>query len=411
MEVTTNVMSLLELMGRIVVIYSVEKIKIINKNNELYEWFACVNKYDVLPRIRSFCKERIKGEGLTCDDEIEKIQCEEVLYLELIQGFWYYFQHGLHLANPVSLQEKGLSLIDMDELFKELYLQVKLAWADKPDIYWDFERKYNIGALLSTNQINSFFFTYYELSYELRNADSLSISTLEKILKFVNQIPYYSPHFTATHTSFECLEDRNKQKKYFSTLRISTDFQQGHLTDTLLQFLFQYLNDLYFYHFFKSQNDLDSESNTDSMKEYEIQQLDELYKVMQALFSVLPQEQAYVYRYIKKQKSIQAVLNSLLFYNFLEKNKQIKDGIIELKDDVLSSKGENSQELYRHFFQFLKDEFELKGFKVDCNTTGKTIDKWKIIINSRTADCIEITGAKVRANFFTHSKNLFGTRK
>mgnify|MGYP001598057045 FL=1 len=404
-------MNLLELMGRIVVIYSVEKIKIINKNIELYEWFACVNEYDVLPIIQGFCKERIKGERLTCDDHIEKIQCEDALHLELIQGFWYYFQHGLHLANPVLLQENGLSLIDMDELFKELYLQVKLAWADKPDMYWDFERKYNIGALLSENHINSFFFTYYELSYELRNADSLSRRTLEKILKFINQIPYYSPHFTATHTSFEAFEDRNKQKSYFSTLRIATDFQQGHLTDTLLQFLFQYLNELYFYNFFKPQQYLDIEPNTDSMKEYELQQLDELYKVMQALFSALPQEQAYVYRYVKKQKSIQAVLNSLLFYNFLENNKRVKDGIVELKDDVLSSKGGNSQELYRHFFQFLKDEFELKGFKVDSDTTGKTIDKWKIILNSGAVDCIEITGAKVRANFFTHSKNLFGTRK
>jgi hypothetical protein len=88
------------------------------------------------------------------------------------------------------------------------------------------------------------------------------------------------------------------------------------LTDTLLQFLFQYLNELYFYNFFKPQQYLDIEPNTDSMKEYELQQLDELYKVMQALFSALPQEQAYVYRYVKKQKSIQAVLNSLLFYNF-----------------------------------------------------------------------------------------------
>jgi hypothetical protein len=49
---------------------------------------------------------------------------------------------------------------------------------------------------------------------------------------------------------------------------------------------------------------------------------------------------------------------------------------------------------YIVIFSFLKDEFELKGFKVDSDTTGKTIDKWKIILNSGAVDCIEITVQK-----------------
>ncbi len=406
---------------RLIIIYSCERMKILNKYADIDRGLFFLNEEIVKPKIHEFlssnCKklemiiiEKSDVKELFADWDKEKIE------FEFLQYFWDFMQEQPRGYNTALLKHCNLSQETLETFMSQLMTKVKQVRSDYPllDDYYEFSEKFSVSSLLLKDKLTQSFFTYYRIYYELETQKpQLSLKEVNKLfLKLIQQVPYYSPFTRKYLTTFS-------REPHHLSLTIPLKFSQGMLLDTLFHFLFQFIQELFYIGYFKI--DLMSAKSPKDLKLkdlYEQQQIDrfeEATRIMSALFRSLPSELLKSYKDSININLISLLFeqcqsqfeNDVLFYHEYYETSFLKD-LYEISPIEM---GENSKKkathLYKVFFKFMKRGFEEQGFIVDIKTVG-AIDKWTLKVSYGKEKFIEMTGEQIRMNYKNRKlKKLF----
>lgn len=411
---------------RLVIIYSCERMKILNKYEDIDRGLFFFNEGVVKPKISQFLSSNCKKLEMVISDksEVKKIfedWDEEKIKFEFLHYFWDFMQEQPIGYNTALLKHCNLSQKKLEAFMSRLMAEVKQVRSDYEflDDYYEFAEQFSVSSLLSKDKLNESIFTYYRIFYELETKKpQLSMKEVNELfLKFIQQVPYYSPFIRKYLTTFS-------REPHHLSLTVPLNFSQGMLLDTLFHFLFQFIQELFYVGYFKI--DLMSEKSPKDLKSknlYEQKQIDrfeETTRIMDTLFNSLPSEQLKSYQVSVTNKAIDITLISLLFKQC---QTQFDNDVLFYQDYFETSflkdfyeiapykMGENSKKKATHmnkvFFKFLKHGFEAQGFTVDIKTAG-AIDKWTIKIAYGKEKFLEMTGEQIRMNYKNRKlKKLF----
>ena len=224
---------------RLIIIYSCERMKILNKYADIDRGLFFLNEEIVKPKIHEFlssnCKklemiiiEKSDVKELFADWDKEKIE------FEFLQYFWDFMQEQPIGYNTALLKHCNLSQETLETFMSQLMTKVKQVRSDYPllDDYYEFSEKFSVSSLLLKDKLTQSFFTYYRIYYELETQKpQLSLKEVNKLfLKLIQQVPYYSPFTRKYLTTFS-------REPHHLSLTIPLKFSQGMLLDTLFHFL------------------------------------------------------------------------------------------------------------------------------------------------------------------------------
>jgi|GEM_PF-4892453 len=401
---------------RLVIIYSCERIKILNKYEDIDRGLFFLNEGVIKPKINQFLSSNCKKLEMIIskDSEVKELFSdwdEEKIRFEFLLYFWDFMQDQPIGYNTALLESCNLSQKKLEAFMTKLMAEVKQVRSEYPllDDYYDFSNKFSIASLLSKDKLTQSIFTYYRIYYELEaKKPQLSLKEVNELfLKFIQQVPYYSPFTRKYLTTFS-------REPHHLSLTVPLSFSPAMLIDTLFHFLFQYIQELFYVGYFKVDlKAAESPKDLKLKKLYEQQQIDrfeETTRIMSTLFNSLPSEQMKSYKASVNNESINITLisllleqcqsqfeNDVLFYHDYYETSFLKD-FYEIAPYKM---GENSKKKATHmnkvFFKFLKRGFEDQGFTVDIKTTG-AIDKWTLKIAYGKEKFQEITGEQIRIN-------------
>lgn len=401
---------------RLFIIYSCERMKILNKYADIDRGLFFLNEEMVKPKIHEFLSSNCKKLKMVINEESEVKELfadwdEGKIEFEFLQYFWDFMQEQPIGYNTALLKECNLSQKRLTAFMSKLMTEVKQVRSDYPllDDYYEFSDKFSVSSLLSKDKLTESIFTYYRIYYELETKEpQLSLKEVNKLfLKFIQQVPYYSPFTRKYLTTFS-------REPHHLNLTVPLNFSQGMLLDTLFHFLFQFIQELFYVGYFKI--DIMSAKSPKELKLkdlYEQQQIDrfeETTRIMNTLFKSLPSELLKSYKASVNKDSINITLisllfeqcqsqfeNDVLFYHEYYETSFLKD-LYEISPIEI---GENSKKKATHmnkvFFKFMKRGFEEQGFIVDTKTVG-AIDKWTLKITYGKEKFLEMTGEQIRIN-------------
>lgn len=411
---------------RLVIVYSCERMKILNKYEDIDRGLFFLNEGVVKPKISQFLSSNCKKLEMVISDksEVKKIfedWDEEKIKFEFLHYFWDFMQEQPIGYNTALLKHCNLSQKKLEAFMSRLMAEVKQVRSDYEflDDYYEFAEQFSVSSLLSKDKLNESIFTYYRIFYELETKKpKLSMKEVNELfLKFIQQVPYYSPFTRKYLTTFS-------REPHHLSLTVPLSFASGGLVDTLFHFLFQFIQELFYVGYFKIDLNLAKNDKASDLKKiFEKQQIDrfeESTRIMGALFNSLPNQLLKSYKASVNNESINKTLisllfeqcrsqfeNDMLFYHDYYDTSFLKD-FYEIAPYKM---GENSKKkkshMYNVFFKFLKRGFETQGFTVDIKTAG-AIDKWTIKIAYGKEKFQEITGEQIRMNHRNRKlKNLF----
>lgn len=456
---------------RLVVVYSCERMKILNKYPDVNSGLILLNEEVVKPRIHKFLMTYNQNLSMVISQNPEVNELfddwgEEKINYEFLHYFWDFIQEQPVAYNSALLKQCNLNEEMVTSFLKKLSSEVKSVKSDYSllDEYYEFSENFSISSLLSNSELDQLIFLYYRILYELETKKPLlSGREVNKLfLKLIKLLPYYSPFTRKYLTNFS-------RKPHHLTLTMPLNFSSGMLLDTLFHFFFQLIQELFYTGFFNidlesEKNDIDLESEKkeielqikkinaefelkkddfdlefekkkielqvrmedvrqklSSGKELKLRQIDrfsEVTRIMSELFKSLPNEQLKAYK-TTTSKSLDSILFSILFVRC---ESQFENDILYedvynvsfLKDfyEIAPSLIENNekkkaQHLHKAFFKFIKLGFENQGFKVDIKTEG-AIDKWKLVISFGKDIFRELSGNDIRGYLRQQkSNNIF----
>ncbi|MEG2446031.1 MAG: hypothetical protein RSB22_08315 [Acinetobacter sp.] len=401
---------------RLVIIYSCERMKILNKYADIDRGLFFLNEGVVKPKIHEFLSSNCKKLKMVINEKSDVKELfadwdEEKIEFEFLQYFWDFMQEQPIGYNTALLKECNISQKKLEAFMSRLMAEVKQVRSDYEllDDYYEFAEQFSVSSLLSKDKLNESIFTYYRIFYELETKKpQLSMKEVNELfLKFIQQVPYYSPFIRKYLTTFS-------REPHHLSLTVPLNFSQGMLLDTLFHFLFQFIQELFYVGYFKV--DLMSEKSPKELKlkdlyeQQQINRFEETTRIMNALFNSLPNELLKSYKASVSNKSIDITLISLLFelcqsqfendvlfyYEYYE-TSFLKD-LYEIAPNEI---GENSKmkatQMNKVFFKFMKRGFEAQGFTVDIKTAGAS-DQWTLKIAYGKEKFLEMTGEQIRMN-------------
>lgn len=226
-------------------------------------------------------------------------------------------------------------------------------------------------------------------------------------------------------TDLESYQTLTKNKKHFSARYTPSIKEQSYdtsyldlnhkpiaLIDSILQFIFQHTQHLVNWHYFRDNRneELSDEQRLKLMRDREdkeCKQLDQVAKILEAMFSALPNDQKILYSFAKKKNSTKSVMTSLMFHNF--KSNYLKSKQENIVDNVSSnakSDDELAHELYVEFFKYLRSGFSQIGIQTTALTDGK-IDKF--MLTRDHGKVVIVKGSSFRINYINHMKKFINS--
>ncbi|MDH1408151.1 hypothetical protein ABLT35_09955 [Acinetobacter johnsonii] len=456
---------------RLVVVYSCERMKILNKYPDVNKGLIFLNEEVVKPKIRQFLMAYNKNLSMVISQNPEVNELfadwdEEKINYEFLHYFWDFIQEQPVAYNSALLKQCNLNEATVTSFFKKLSSEVKSIRSDYPllDEYYEFSEQFSISSLLTNSELNQWIFIYYRILYELETTKPLlSGREVNKLfLKLIKLLPYYSPFTRKYLTTFS-------REPHHLTLSIPLSFSSGMLLDTLFHFFFQLIQELFYTGFFNidlesEQNDIaieaekkkieskikeinaefeskkdgfdlefekkkielqirinDIDQKVSSGKKLKSQQIDrfsEVTRIMSELFKILPNEQLKTYK-TTTAKSLDSILFSILFvrcesqfendifYEDAYNASFLKDFYEMTPSTIENNEKKKAQHLYKAFFKFIKFEFENQGFKVDIKTE-EAIDKWTLVISYGKDVFRKLSGNDIRGYLRQQkSNNIF----
>ncbi|OTG92182.1 hypothetical protein B9T34_02285 [Acinetobacter sp. ANC 3813] len=418
-----------DLMMKIVVVYSFERVKIRQIYAEECAWYEEKN-LDIevaADRFLSSHPPRINIEKIS----IDTMNFEKEFKQQLVQYFWNYHQYGSKPNNIDVFESLGYKQDQIHDWIVNthigFYPDARLRALNPAG----FVERYNIYSFLVPDQFEQIFFKYYKILKLLEDSKEPLLTNLMSLLSL---IPYYSPYSMQAFTELENYRSQHLNKKHFSVFHnwflygvqapqcnpiadtvsyLSLEHEPIALIDTILQFLLKHLHHLIRWHFFNYEmTELHSEKriqeNVQKGELRDLEQLDQVTRLAEAMFTALPKNQKTIYDFVEKKKSIETIMHSLMLFYF--EAKYIKEHKIQL---VEVSNSENLAEpkfsrsdkkkFNKAFFKFLEKGFEKVEINVKSKTEGK-FDTWHLTSDLFTEG--KISGGSIRSNAINHRKLL-----
>ncbi|NUF83081.1 hypothetical protein [Acinetobacter seifertii] len=420
-----KIKKLLDYVMRLVVVYSFERAKIKHEYSEDCAFFEEVDRI-IVERTNAYYLGGIEERAndwvkLGFINEYEKEQKIQECINKFRQYYWNYYQFGFLPTDGLFFKEFKIKpevihyqFQDIHRVLVEQFGEIELGWRTA------FRRSYNIYTLIFENNFDEVFFKYHQLDQALKNPPE-EFNFLNEFLGLIKLLPYYSPYFIPSITELESYKNSIQDKRHFSARyspvvkdqTYSTDYLDlNHkpiaLIDSILQFIFQHTQHLiHWHHFGEDMNEEMSEEECQQKirlsENEDCEQLEQIAKILEAMFSALPRDQQLVYSFAKKKNSTKSAMTSLMFHNFKLKSAKKQSTVIDEKAKKIRSADDEAHELYVEFFEYLADEFCKRGLPVDVSKKGK-IDTFKLAFK-RSNEAL-IKGASFRVNYLNHMKKF-----
>lgn len=410
---------------RLVVVYSFERAKIKHEYSEDCMFFEEVDRIIVertnkfyLGGIEERANDWVKSGFI---NEYEKEQKIQECINKFRQYYWNYYQFGFLPNDGLFFKEFKIKpeiinyqFQDIHELLVNQFGNIELGRRTA------FRRSYNIYTLIFENNFDEIFFKYHQLDQALKNPPK-EFNFLNEFMRLVELLPYYSPYFIPSITELESYKNLIQDKRHFSaryspvvkdqtyaTAYLDLNHKPIALIDSILQFIFQHTQHLIRWHHFgenmnEEMSDEERQQKIRLSENEDCEQLEQIAKILEAMFSTLPRDQKLVYSFAKKKNSTKSAMTSLMFYNFNLNFFKHSNPAEDVKSKKIRSADEDAHELYVEFFEHLEDEFCRRGLPVEVNKKGK-IDTFKLAFKHSNEALIK--GASFRVNYLNHMKKF-----
>ncbi|MCH7310567.1 hypothetical protein [Acinetobacter sp. ANC 4805] len=420
-----KIKKLFDYVMRLVVMYSFVREKIKHECSDDCEFFQEVdriivertNKY-YLSNIEEKANDWVKSGYI---NEYEKEQKIQECINKFRQYYWNYYQFNFLPNDGLFFEELKIKPELIGHQFKDIHrILVNQFGEIELGRRSAFRRSYNIYSLIFENNFDEIFFKYHQLDQALKNPPK-EFNFLNEFIGLIELLPYYSPYFIPSITELESYKNSVQEKRHFSaryspvvkgqtyeTAYLDLNHKPIALIDSILQFIFQHTQHLIKWHYFgenidHEMNDEERQQRIRLRENEDCEQLEQIAKILEAMFSALPRNQKLVYSFAKKKNSTKSAMTSLMFHNF----KLNFDNHSMTAEDETSKKIKSSDasahDLYVDFFKYLEREFCRRGLPVGTNKEGK-IDTFKMVF--KRSDEVLINGASFRVNYINHMKKF-----
>jgi len=433
-----NVKKMFDLMMRVVVVYSFERLRIRQIYNDDCLWYEEKNLEieSAADRFLSSFPPNINTEKVYVDTE----NFGKKFRQELVRYFWNFHQYGIKPHNPEIFESLGYQQEQIHHWISNTHAGFF------PEIRWRtanprcFEDDYNIYSFLVPDQFEQIFFKYYKILKLLEASSDANAPAkaeegfLAALNNLIHLIPYYSPYSMQAFTDLESYRGESFGKKIFTVCRLrrlvnvemtqldpvtqsvtylSLEHQPIALIDTILQFLLKHLHHLVHWHFFSYEMiESDSQERIQQKilkgEDEDFKQLEQVASLLEAMFTALPKKQKTIYDFVEKKESTKTVMHSLMLFYFEDqfiKREQIKPIEVSDSENVAEPKlsRKDKGRLNKEFFEFLEAGFENSGIKTKSKMDGR-FDTWTLKL--AFSEEVEISGASIRSNAINHRKLL-----
>lgn len=429
---------------QVVAVYACDRLKVQKKYYEVYWWFERRNKI-LEEEVRVFLKKRELEISIANINETPQLQNSlaideyDAVY-KVTQYYWDSYQyHNTNYINDI-LEKLKLKEEDLIFFFNKLSPHIKSkSKLDFVDIT-GFIEKYTLSAFVEKDRLIKTLFKYFQIIYELKyeNISLSKMSLQQNFLDLIKIIPYQSITSRSSIVSEDNYETEMGDRQY-AQLLTPFDFREGALVDSIVNFIFQHLCDLFKfektqnqpcvfnlwrYHkaAFCSQTEQNSAPSFNSAKNYSIDKnehyvrLNECVNIIKNLLAALPTEQSRIFESCKNTTTMESLLLSIIYANFIQKydlEDAKKNPEYDLKEVYSWPLKHNSVKL-RAFFKYLEKEFNDLGFQTEllihnnadeCLLTlkGESEGRAKILTSLSGKP---INGNNVRSRFRNH-ENFF----
>ena len=416
---------------RLVVIYAFERARIKANHADDLAYFQQVDQI-ITERLKRFYLIATEGviqdmakAGDIQESDINKIiqECMD----KFKQYYWNFYQFGLLPGENSFFKKFDLNSEMIRHHFKDInrYLKHEVKGGDiELSKRMRFIKSYNIFTLIFKNNFDQIFFKYHEIDQAFQNQTE-DFFFLNEFVGLINLLPYYSPYYVPSITDLESYQTLTKNKKHFSARYTPSIKEQSYdtsyldlnhkpiaLIDSILQFIFQHTQHLVNWHYFRDNRneELSDEQRLKLMRDREdkeCKQLDQVAKILEAMFSALPNDQKILYSFAKKKNSTKSVMTSLMFHNFKSNYLESKqENIVDNVSSNAKSDDELAHELYVEFFKYLRSGFSQIGIQTTAFTDGK-IDKF--MLTRDHGKVVIVKGSSFRINYINHMKKFINS--
>lgn len=419
---------------RLVIVYAFERIKIQQGHPADCAFFEEVDQI-VVERMKQFYLKVAEGRihdwvALGYIKEHEQEQRLQECMDQFRRYFWNFYQFGFLPNHAGFFEEFSYSTGNILHNFNDIYEELKRRFSQAElNQHAEFGKRYNIYTLIFENTFSEIFFKYHEIDQALKNKPE-SLNFLNEFSCLIQLLPYYSPYFVQTITELESYNNSTQEKKHFSArysplivkgqtyaitenkIYATTFLDLNHrpiaLVDSILQFIFQHTQHLIRWHQFQDElhqemTEAERSQKIQLSEQEECEQLDQIAKILEAMFFTLPKEQKKIFDSAKNFEKTQSKMLSLMFFNF--KSNYLKK-LNEVKSDESPKKGLSSREankLYRAFFEYLESEFTQRSIQTESSLKGR-IDTWWLALGKDNKTIFK--GSCFRANFNNHKEKI-----
>lgn len=434
-EVTKKIF---EILMRIVVVYSFERVRIRQTYIEDCLWYEAKN-FEIESAADSFlssCPPKIDTDKLHVDTENFLMEFKQ----ELVRYFWNFHQYGIKPHNPEIFESLGYQQQQIHQWITKIHIDFVPEIRPRVQNSKCFEDHYNIYSFLVPDQFEQIFFKYYEILKLFEDPSITEDKCLIALKCLIRLIPYFSPFSMQSFTELESYSGEQFGKKLFTVCKLrrlfnvemtqfdpvtqsvtylSLEHQPITLIDTILQFLFKHLHHLVHWHFLKYQmTGLHSAERIHQIIQNgggeKLEQFEQVASLLEAMFTALPKNQKTIYDVVKNGKSTASIMNSLMLFDF--EVRFIKQQKIKLKqglqDNVVVAPKflrKDKIKFNDEFFTYLIAGFGNIGLLKSYKKSGK-FDTWRLelhlkeqlSINGELILINSINGGKIRVNAINH---------
>lgn len=397
---------------RLVVVYSVEKIRIRNRfDDDVFDWYQQID-HEIL---NSAERQVWLWYGQKLDHPLANSDLRDRVVYELRRYFWNYYQFGFEPNNTGLFNHLRIEKHEVVAWLKDCMSRRKSRILERSDRCIEFERKYNICSFLYEDQLDEFYFTYLKIESDIGGSMSEK-ALLDNIIKLIRIIPYYSPYAISV-TELESFTSGTNEKQHFSVNYsreslpangavkfLPLDRGVMKLIDVMFQFIFQHIHhqiNLYYFgleHDPLFQNELRVASEQVSDDVYELAQT---VKILESMYGAISKSKKTIYTPAEKKVSLKVTLHNLVFYNFKyrfhrDKKKKINEGLTRAE----------MKELNVNFFDWIPEQLKKRGVSSSLRRLDPKADEWKIVVRDKERERLLFKGSMLRKNFASFIKEI-----